>query len=153
MFVVGVDPGRTGALAIVDTVARRVLDLLDVPELALGTWRLVDGAAVQAWLARQSFDLAVLERVDARPSDGRGSIAQLGRNCGGLAALLTATGRPLLLASPNVWKARAGLIGQPKAASLALARLLFGSEAGDRWFRLQKHDGRAEACLIALHGL
>jgi hypothetical protein len=92
-------------------------------------WRLVDGAAVAAWLERNPFDLAVLEKVDARPMDGRGSIAQFARNAGGLGALLTATGKPLALVPPNVWKRRAGLVDKPKRASLELARLLFGAEA------------------------
>jgi crossover junction endodeoxyribonuclease RuvC len=151
-LVVGVDPGATGALALVDPVTRAIVAVLDVPTLAISGWRLIDGAAVAGWLARHRFDLTVLERVDARPTDGRGSIAQFARNAGGLGALLTATGRPLSLVPPSVWKKRAGLVDQPKKASLELARLLFGAAAAERWFPLQKHDGRAEAALIALFG-
>ena len=77
MRVLGVDPGASGARAIVD--------MLDVPTLAISGWRLVDGGAVAGWLDRNDFDRAVLERVDARPTDGRGSIAQFARNAGGLA--------------------------------------------------------------------
>jgi hypothetical protein len=151
-LILGVDPGRGGALALVDTAARKVLDLLDVPTLAMGGWRLVDGAAVSAWLGRQRFDLAVLEKVDARPTDGRGSIAQFARNCGGLGALLVATGRPMTLVPPSVWKRKAGLVDQPKAASLELAKLTFGAAATECWFPLKRHHDRAEAALLALFG-
>jgi crossover junction endodeoxyribonuclease RuvC len=151
-LILGVDPGAAGALALVDTAARKVLNLLDVPTLAMGGWRLVDGAAVSTWLQGISFDVAVLEKVDARPTDGRGSIAQFARNCGGLGALLVATGKPLALVPPSTWKRKAGLLDQPKRASIQLAWLLFGAAAADHWFKLQKHDGRAEAALIALYG-
>ena len=152
MLILGVDPGASGALVLVDTASRKIIDLLDVPTLAMGGWRLVDGTTVSAWLQSISFDLAVLEKVDARPTDGRGSIAQFARNAGGLGALLTATGKPLVLTTPRTWKERAGLLDQPKRASIQLARLLFGATAADLWFKLQKHDGRAEAALIALYG-
>jgi len=51
-LILGVDPGRSGAIALVDTASRKVLNLLDVPTLAMGGWRLVDGAAVASWLGR-----------------------------------------------------------------------------------------------------
>jgi crossover junction endodeoxyribonuclease RuvC len=123
-----------------------------VPTLRAGGWNLVDGAALLPWLQSVPFDLAVLEKVDARPMDGRGSIAAFARNAGALGSFLVATGRPLALTPPSSWKRKAGLVDQPKRASIELARLLFGAAAADRWFSLQKHDGRAEACLIALFG-
>jgi len=151
-LILGVDPGVGGACALVDTAARKIIDLLDVPTLAMGGWRVIDGAMLNDWLSRRQFDLAVLERVDARPTDGRGSIAQFARNCGGLGALLVATGKPLALTPPSVWKRKAGLLDRPKAASLELVKLTFGADAAARWFPLKKHHDRAEACLLALFG-
>jgi crossover junction endodeoxyribonuclease RuvC len=152
MLILGVDPGAHGALALVDTAAQAILDLLDVPVLKLNGWGLVDGAAVSAWLGRQRFDRAVLEKVDARPTDGRGSIAAFARNAGALGSLLVATRKPLTLVTPRTWKERAGLVDQPKAASLELAKVTFGSAAADRWFPLKRHHDRAEAALLALYG-
>lgn len=152
-LILGVDPGATGGLAVVDVALRKILDVLDVPTLTMSGWSVIDGAAVATWLDGVSYDVAVLEKVDARPTDGRGSIAQFGRNAGGLAALLVATGRPLVLTPPSVWKRRGGLVGQPKKASLEAARLLFGADAAGRWFRRQKDLGRAEAALMALYGI
>jgi crossover junction endodeoxyribonuclease RuvC len=151
-LILGVDPGASGALALVDTAAQAIIGVLDVPTLKLNGWGLVDGAAVSDWLSRQRFDLAVLEKVDARPTDGRGSIAQFARNCGGLGTLLVATGKPLALTTPRAWKERAGLVDQPKAASLELAKLTFGADAAGRWFPLKRHHDRAEAALLALYG-
>jgi len=151
-LILGVDPGASGALVLVDSAAQAILDVLDVPVLKLNGWGLVDGAAVSAWLGRQRFDLAVLERVDARPTDGRGSIAAFARNAGALGSLLVATGKPLPLVPPSVWKRRAGLLDRPKAASLELAKLTFGADAATRFFSLKRHHDRGEAALIALFG-
>jgi crossover junction endodeoxyribonuclease RuvC len=151
-LILGVDPGASGALALVDTAVQAIVDLLDVPTLKAGGWNLVDGAAVLTWLSRNPFDRAVLEKVDARPCDGRGSIAAFARNAGALGSLLVATAKPLTLVTPRTWKARFGLLDQPKSASLELAKLTFGAEVAARWFPLKRHHDRAEAALLALYG-
>lgn len=46
MIIVGVDPGAYGALVVVDTMGRTILDALDMPMVRHGSWKIVDGAVV-----------------------------------------------------------------------------------------------------------
>ena len=50
MFVLGVDPGVTGAAVLVDTTAMEVVDWLDLPIVRDGETVWVDGALVLDWI-------------------------------------------------------------------------------------------------------
>lgn len=151
-LILGVDPGATGALMLIDTADRRIAAGLDMPVLRYGSWKLVDGAAALAWVQAQQIDRIVVERADCMPNDAKAAAVQFGRVVGGIASVLIASGRPLELAAPSAWKARAGLLHQGKEASRDLARVTFGADAAATWFSLKKHHDRAEAALLALYG-
>jgi crossover junction endodeoxyribonuclease RuvC len=147
-LVLGVDPGLSGALALVDPAGPALVDVLDMPLVRFGKAAIVDGAALLDWLDGRAIAAIVIEAVASRPGQGVASSFAFGRAVGGVEAVLAALGPPVTHVTPQQWKRRAGLAGA-KADSLALARLRFG--ARDE-FRLEKHEGRAEAALIALYG-
>jgi hypothetical protein len=60
---------------------------------------------------------------------------------------LQATGTPMVKIASARWKMQMGLRGKPKDASRGLAIDLWPDFAEQ--FRLKRHDGRAEAALIA----
>ena len=90
----------------------------------------------------------MIEAVASRPGQGMASSFAFGRAVGGVEAVLAALGPPVTHVTPAAWKKRAGLTSA-KADSLALARLRFGAREE---FRLKRHEGRAEAALLALYG-
>ncbi len=155
MLVLGVDPGVTGALVLVDDVALQVIDLFDIPLITDGAMSWVDGALVGDWLDSRKIDIAVIERVQYWAQDkapGRTSVmVGIAR---GMATMLSASAIPSLLCTPKSWKQRAGLTRDtvdPKVAAVAMAR------AKLRWpdgglSSVAKHHNRADAALIALYG-
>lgn len=151
MLALGIDPGVTGAAALVDTEALRVLDVIDLPLIRAGKLAWLDGAVFGDWLERMRPDLAVLELVHSFPGDTRPSnTALMTRIAGGVEAMLSSLSIPVAHAVASAWKRRAGLLGKGKEASLALAAARLSWPEGA--LRLAKHHGRAEAALIALCG-
>ena len=152
MRVLGVDPGGYGALALLNGASlERVADMpvfqvtrgkgvkrdLDVHGLA----RLLDDWAPEA---------CFFEQVGGMEGDSPSSAFTFGRIAGSAEALVKRSGARFEFVTPFVWKKAMGLIGTAKDDSRAKATNLWPSHAAD--FALKKHDGRAEAALLAEHG-
>ena len=75
---------------------------------------------------------------------------RFGQNFGQWQGLLAALEIPTNLVRPQTWKAFYGL-NRSKDTSLDLARETWPDNAEES-FRLKKHDGLAEAALIAKYG-
>lgn len=142
MNVVGIDPGLTGAIALVSN--ERLLQVWDMPVInghvdVLGLGDVLDEC--------EYIDTVVIEHLHAMPRGSKASWS-LGYSVGAIEAVVVMASHPLVRLSPQAWKKSLGLTGKDKSASRALAI--------ERWpkmrdeFRLVKHDGRAEAALIAL---
>ena len=145
--MIGVDPGITGAIAVIrDGKLRQVYDMPVHMDRA-------DGKEIGAILTAEMTDDTIVFVEHTQPMPKNGSIAsfKLGLNTGVVLGAVQALGIPLRRPRPIEWKRSNGLVGKDKDASRGLARELWPQFA-DR-FKLVKHDGRAEACLIARHGL
>jgi hypothetical protein len=145
-LVVGIDPGLTGAVAIL-APAGEVECLADLPVIRDGRLAWIDGGALQSLLIGALAGRparAVVERVSAMPHQGVASAFNFGVGFGAVLAVLQARQIGIELVTAAVWKRAMGL-SSDKAASLHKARLLYpGAE-----LHLAKHDGRAEALLLA----
>jgi len=141
MRLVGVDPGIHGALAVYDHG-----DLESVHDMPVLDGQ-ADGGALGELFEEWLPDMVVVERVQAMPKVGTVASFSLGMNYGIVLGAATALSHPLITLRPTEWKRRMGLIGKPKEASRRLAIELWPKHAP--MFRLVKHDGRAEAALIA----
>ncbi|MDF2970296.1 MAG: hypothetical protein K0R61_746 [Microvirga sp.] len=144
--VLGIDPGLSGALAIVDGSTGHLVDVLDMPHTRFGKAAIIDGFALLDWIGDRRIDQIVIEAPSSRPGQGIASSFQFGRAVGGVEAVMTTLGVPIRHIHPAVWKKKLGLTAN-KADSLSLARIRFGIRDE---FRLKKHEGRAEAALLAL---
>jgi crossover junction endodeoxyribonuclease RuvC len=152
MIVAGIDPGKSGALAI--TYPDGSVQAFDVPRVKL------KGKDVPAWQEWQrswsgafdfaGVDLVVIEDVAARPGQGVTSMFTFGRTLGFAHALAVASGASVQMVTPSVWKGKLGLLNSSKEASREKATALYPKSVGllDR----VKDDGRAEAILLAHYG-
>lgn len=146
MLTLGIDPGLTGALALLDADGQPEL-VADLPIIRDRSLAWVDGNRLQSMLleAIQGRPCrAVVERVSAMPRQGVASSFAFGVGFGSILATLQTLRLPLELVTPATWKRTLGL-SSDKRASLDKARLLFPSAE----LHLRKHEGRAEALLIA----
>lgn len=145
-LTIGIDPGLTGALAALASDGTIEL-LVDLPVIRDRSLAWIDGAQLQSTLldALQGRTArAVVERVSAMPRQGVASSFVFGVRFGSILSVLQTMQLPLELVTAAQWKRALGL-SSDKHASLHKARLLFPSAD----LRLAKHDGRAEALLLA----
>lgn len=148
---IGVDPGTTGAIALLDANTHELISVHDTPTCETKSGKKqVDAIALAALIRLLNPDTAVVEAVHSMPRDGAVSAFGFGRSAGVVAGVLAALGITTTYVTPQVWKKRAGLIGTTKAASRKLAQTLWPDHAAS--FKLAKSDGKAEAGLIARYG-
>jgi Holliday junction resolvasome RuvABC endonuclease subunit len=156
----GVDPGTSGAIAVVaDGEPIGFFDMPTEPR-ASGNGRMVDGRQLGALLRgaiiqhRGAHVVAVIERVQAMPTklhgreQGATSTFNFGQADGIARGVIRCLGIPVVSAEPSVWKRHNGLIKAEKSASVDLVLRRFPALA-ESLARVKDH-GRAEALLIAL---
>lgn len=179
-MILGIDPGLDGALAFYDprSGALEVQDMPtvsfkrrararggealfagideDAPEAAAPKSakarlvRRVDAAGLAgAILVNGEVDVAFVEFVSASPQMGVTSAFNFGCGYGQVLGVLAGRGIPYTAVPPAVWKVRLS-VPREKSAARARASQLLPKHA--HLWPLAKHDGRAEAALIALYG-
>ena len=141
MVILGIDPGVKGCLALFDKAERRVV-CHDMPDTTQGLQGLVSSLPPVAF--------AVVEKPYYPKVIGIKNVAAIAEAYGKIKASLVWRGIPIREVRPAEWKAALNLSSN-KSASREMAGLIFPDDA-DQW-PLVKHDGRAEAALIAWYGL
>jgi hypothetical protein len=148
--ILGIDPGLSGALALYDVDGS--LEVMDIPTLQMRTKRVIDEYAlariVDNWSSRVRE--VWLEQVGVRPGEGAVGAFTFGRGYGALRGICAANFLTIMDVTPATWKAALQVRGD-KDESRLRASTLFPRHGG--MWPLKKHDGRAEAALIALHGM
>lgn len=139
--ILGVDPGVSGAIAFYYPTIDRI-SVYDVP-VAGGE---IDVANLATIIRNYQPTVAIIEKVGAFPGQGVSSVFNFGRSYGDVRGAICALNIPMHLVSPQKWKKYFGL-SSDKDQSRLLAIRLFPLVADQ--FKLKKHDGRAEAALIA----
>lgn len=147
MLILGIDPGLSGAFAILDD--GKLTHVADLPTMGEGASRMLDSGALADALKPLTFDLAVIERVGAMPGQGVSSMFRFGQAVGQAVGVIHTLGIPLKWASPGAWKRAMGL-SSDKERARALAIETFPSLRAQ--FARKKDHGRAEAALMALWG-
>lgn len=161
---IGVDPGTTGALAVVGD-GGELMEVHDLPRLRVtkGTVRGTDGVSKPRQVAEiDGYELARLiddittrlhvrgvwcEKVGAMPTDAKASAFAFGLAYGEIRGVIRAHFLPLSFVSPVTWRRALG-VGKAagKDASRALAQSLWPQSGA---FARAKDEHRAEAALIA----
>jgi crossover junction endodeoxyribonuclease RuvC len=150
MTILGIDPGLSGALALLRPDG--ALAVHDMPTLQAGKRREIDEIELARLIdAAGPIERAVLEQVGVRPGEGAVGAFSFGRGYGLIRGILRAHFVPVVDVTPQRWHRAMGIkAGAGKDASRALAKELFQHQA--ELFARVKDDGRAEAALIALWG-
>jgi crossover junction endodeoxyribonuclease RuvC len=147
----GIDPGLSGALAIVETIngLPTLVDAIDMPATGTGAKARVDIIAAAEWIAKHAPSIAFVERAQAFPGQGISSGFSYGRAVGAIEAAVTLCQIPMTLVEASVWKRRLHL-GRDKEARQRALQLWPSQHA---LLALKKWHGRAEAALIVVASL
>lgn len=160
MIVCGIDPGTTGAVALIDH--NGFLELFDLPVEEVPsngrTKRKLDAGKLANVLrdtlrrngaAGQHVEIW-LEDVHAMPGTASGSSANtsLMHSKGVIEGVAGALGYPVNLVGSRKWKGAFGA-SSDKDHAISLAQSLYPAAP----IKLKKHHNRAEAVLIARYGL
>jgi crossover junction endodeoxyribonuclease RuvC len=153
MYVVGIDPGLAGAVAVL--AAHGALQALaDTPVLVLkvqrGTRLAYDVPGMVELLRPYAGHQAHVYIEESQPMPGQGtrSMFTVGLGYGLWLGIITALSLPYTSVRPGVWK-RSMTLGKDKEASRLRAQQLYPSAD----LRRKKDHGRAEAVLLASYGL
>lgn len=139
-MILGIDPGVKGAFALLDTRDNRVT-CMDMPDTT--------AALVELILSLPPLDFCAIEKPFYPQMIGIKNAAKIAEAYGAIKASLVWRGIPAHETRPAEWKAALGL-SSSKSASREKAGMIFPDDA-EQW-KLIKHDGRAEAALIAWYG-
>jgi len=139
----GIDPGLSGAWAMITFNGRdwSCGDMHHDDQGFLHSERIWD----EMRQARDSLDIeVVIEKVHSMPKQGVASTFKFGMAFGSAVTISKRFKREVTMVTPQVWK-KSFKLSSAKQESLDLARQMFPEAP----LNLKKHNGRAEALLIA----
>lgn len=145
MNIAGIDPGLTGAVAVVNDNGRKIIDtcLMPVTNKEVDIAALVD--ILQEWEVKHVY----LEKAQAMPKQGVVSMFTYGVGYGMIRGALTSAKIPYTLIHPATWKrVMCKDMDKGKTASLTRVKQLYPE------LRLKNSEhGKADAILLAVYGL
>jgi len=147
---VGIDPGLTGAVAV---LFGEKAEVYDIPTIKKGDGAVkyeIDpaglGRVLRFGIVNSEKVVAALERVNSMPGQASSSTFSLGDSFGVCRAVLSLTNLPLMYVTPMAWKKYFKLTkDKEEARALAIKRY------PQVELHLKKHIDRAEALLIATY--
>jgi hypothetical protein len=134
--ILGIDPGATGAIAMIQPMVE-TWDMPATPHDLAALLRTFDPATTMVYV----------EHVHSMPKQGVASTFKFGVGFGTILGALAALGIPHRLVPPQLWKRQMGVTAD-KASARKLAQQMYPTASLAR----VKDDGRAEALLIATWG-
>jgi len=152
-LVMGIDPGLTGAIAILNVKDPKnpfIVDVFDTPTFEINGKKQMNLQLLTTQVENHALTIrrALIEDVFVMTGkESRGSMFNFGRVFGQVEGVVSSFNIPLHHTKPAVWKSVLGL-GRDKNQSRQMASRLFPSEA--KRFEKKKDDGRAEAVLLAM---
>jgi len=149
-FVIGIDPGISGAISVFNWETQSLLEVIDMPTLEVDSGktkkRHISAAGLRNILEGYPDSHVVIEKVGAMPGQGVTSMFNFGRSAGIIEGVVAALRMPHTYVTPQTWTKVVGRAAG-KDASRMRAMELFPAKAD--LFKRAKDDGRADACLIA----
>ena len=131
MIVIGIDPGLSGALAILEN--KRVLGIFEMPVMPEGkkNKRQLNSAQLVNIL-RDNIKInneiaVVVEQVNAMPGQGVTSMFNFGQTFGAIKGVCAALNLPIYFVRPSKWKKHFELINSSKDSSRTKAIEMYPS--------------------------
>ena len=121
MKIIGIDPGLSGAIAILED--KKVLKIFDMPVMSEGkkNKRQINSALLVKILneniSKADEISVVIEQVNAMPGQGVTSMFNFGQTFGAIKGICAALELPIFFVRPSKWKKHFELINSSKDAS------------------------------------
>ena len=121
MKIIGIDPGLSGAIAILEN--NKVLNIFEIPVMAEGkkNKRQLNSAQLVKLLkdniSKNEEISVVVEQVNAMPGQGVTSMFNFGQTFGAIKGVCAALGLPIFFVRPSKWKKHFELINSSKDSS------------------------------------
>ena len=151
MKIIGIDPGLTGAIAIMQN--KKVLDIIDMPVMAEGkkNKRQLNSAQLVSIIKKNiesNEEVAVVvEQVNAMPGQGVTSMFNFGQTFGAIKGVCAALELPIFFVRPSKWKKYFELINASKDSSRTKAIEMYPSLSNH--LAKKKDVNKSDAILIA----
>lgn len=118
MEIIGIDPGVSGAIVIIDSTTSINIASMTMPLLIHGGKKTINSYAIAQWLNEclegVSNTTAIVENVHAMPGQGVTSMFSFGRSFGTIEGVLGALAIPCIHISPQKWKSIHGFHSKDK---------------------------------------
>ena len=154
MKVVGIDPGLSGAIAIIEN--KKVLGLFEMPVMAEGkkNKRQLNSAQlvniIKENIQINNEDIAVVvEQVNAMPGQGVTSMFNFGQTFGAIKGVCAALQLPIYFVRPSKWKKHFELINSSKDSSRTKVIEMYPYLSSQ--LSKKKDVNKSDAILIALY--
>ena len=121
MKILGIDPGLSGAIAILEK--KKVLNLFDMPVMTEGkkNKKQLNSAQLVNIIRENSIGdeeiVVVVEQVNAMPGQGVTSMFNFGQTFGAIKGVCAALNLPIFFVRPSKWKKYFELINSSKDSS------------------------------------
>jgi len=149
-MILGIDPGISGALAFL-TPHELVVEDIPILKTKKGTkiQTTIDAYALGRIIDAKKITHCYIESVHAMRGQGVSSSFNFGKSLGIIIGIVAANFIPMTLVTPQEWKKALRVPADKDGARARASELM--PQYNESW-RLKKHDGRAEAALIAYWG-
>ena len=153
MIIIGVDPGISGAISIIEN--KKILEVYDTPTMIDGkkNKKQINSAHVtniiKERLNSNKEVIVVVEQVNAMPGQGVTSMFNFGQSFGVIKGICAALSLPIYFVRPAKWKKHFNLIKTNKDASRT--KLIEAYPEISNKLHRKKDSNRADAILIALY--
>ena len=151
MKIIGVDPGLSGAIAILED--KKVFSIIDMPVMAEGkkNKRQLNSAQLVNIIKENTNpkdDIAVVvEQVNAMPGQGVTSMFNFGQTFGAIKGICAALSLPIFFVRPSKWKKHFNLINASKDSSRTKVIEMYPSLSSQ--LAKKKDVNKSDAVLIA----
>ena len=150
MRIFGIDPGLSGAIAVLENDA--VLDIIDLPVMSEGkkNKRQLNSAQLSQYMSKNVENInktsVVVEQVNAMPGQGVTSMFNFGQTFGAIKGISATLKLPIYFVRPSKWKKHFDLINSSKDASRTKAIEIYPSLAEK--LSKKKDVNKSDAILI-----
>ena len=151
MILIGIDPGLTGAIAILE--GKKVLNIYEMPVMAEGkkNKKQLNSAQLVALIKEYSNNnddvVVIVEQVNAMPGQGVTSMFNFGQTFGAIKGICAALKLPIFFVRPLKWKKHFELVNSSKDSSRTKAIEMYPTLSKKK--KKKKDVNKSDAILIA----